>query len=202
MAEFLLLCDVLGSVDGRALAASHHRALVDDLCTDTGYTSPAKEGGVVGRVLEPDMVEERSAGDVNVGVGVGNFLIFRQDTRGHFTKGADDFEILIVGAKTLAEGKLNGGSWVLCTQDGVAKAEHRALGCQFTSNEGLHFSGVAGTNAKDKFEAGLVCSAVKRAGEAFMAPAMDAKTVAWPEAMALPVNVDRLPPPWSMWSTR
>ena len=58
-----------------------HGALVNDLGPDTGNTSPSEEGGVVGWVFESHMVKKRTAGDVNVGVGVGNFLVFRKNSR-------------------------------------------------------------------------------------------------------------------------
>ena len=60
MTQFLLLGDVFWPVDGGALPASHHGSLVDDLCTDAGDTSPAKERRVVGGVLESNMVEQLS----------------------------------------------------------------------------------------------------------------------------------------------
>ena len=153
MTELLLFCDVLRSVDGSSLAASQHGALINDLCPDTGNTSPSEEGGVVGWVFESHMVKKRTAGDVNVGVGVGNFLVFRKNSRGDFPQGSDDFEILIVRAELFSEFKLNGCSRVFGPKDCVAKPEHGTLGCEFAPNEGLNLIGVAGSDAEYEFQA-------------------------------------------------
>ena len=56
MTEFLFFRNVLWSVDGGALTASHDGALVNDLRTDARYPRPTEEGRVVRRVLETNMV--------------------------------------------------------------------------------------------------------------------------------------------------
>ena len=112
MTQHLLFCDVLWAVKGRAFAVSHDGAFINDLCSNAGHPSPTKERGVVRWVGEANVVKQRTTGDVNVGVGVGNFGVLGQDARGHFAQSSNDLEVLILGAETLAKGKLYGGARV------------------------------------------------------------------------------------------
>ena len=162
MTQCLLFCDVLWTVNWGPFPVPHDGTLVDDLSTDSGDSGPSKEGGVVRWVLEADVMEQGTAGDVNVGVGVGDFLVLGEDPRGDLSKGPNDFEILIVRTEFFAKVELNGGSGVLRSEYSMTKAKHGALGRELTANESFDLVGVAGADAKNKFEAGLIGSSVKR----------------------------------------
>ena len=120
-------------------------------------------------------MQQRTAGDVDVGVGVGDFFVLGQDARSDFSKGANDFEILVVRAKTLTKGKLDGCPRIFGPEHSVPKPKHRPPFSELVSNKGFNLVRVAGSDSQNEFKARLVRSTVKRPGEsAFMAPAMDA----------------------------
>ena len=75
MTKALLFREILGPVNRRTLARAHHRALINNLSTDTSNTRPSKEGRVIGRVLETNVVKQGAACDVNIGIGIGNLRI-------------------------------------------------------------------------------------------------------------------------------
>ena len=88
------------------------------------------------------MMQEGPAGDVNVGVGVGDFGVLRQHTWRNLTEGADDGEVLVVGAEALAKGELVCGAWVFSAEHRVAEPEHRTLGRKLATNEGFNLCGI------------------------------------------------------------
>ena len=162
MTKRLFFCVIFWAINRSSFSASKYVPLVDNLSTYACNTCPSKEGGVVRWVLEADVMEQGTAGDVNVGVGVGDFLVLGEDPRGDLSKGPNNFEILIVRTEFFAKVELNGGSGVLRSEYSMAKAKHGALGRELTANESFDLVGVAGADAKNKFEAGLIGSSVKR----------------------------------------
>ena len=101
--------------------------------------------------MESGIVKQGAGGDVDIGMGVGDFLDLAEDPRGYLSQRGDDPEVRVIGAEFRPDLELQSRPWVLLPQDCMPESIDRTASLEFPSNEGLDLHGIIRSDPLNEF---------------------------------------------------